>query len=333
MREPIALLACWALLALTSVSCGTGEQSRRAIRGAGQMERDDRLSVAASVYPLSFLVREAVGDRATVHDLTKPGVEPHDAELSARQVRLVSRADLVVYLGGHFQPVVERSVIGRGDRALDVLEAAHREEPESPSLHEGGGHSGEGTPAGAELDSHSQAEDAPHLHSDPHVWLDPARMAAVNRQIAGRLADLDPAGASTILRRASTTERKLAELDAGFLQGLRDCQTREIVTGHGAFGYLAERYGIEQTEIGAGLAEAEPTPRRMARLAEYARAENIQVLFFNRYAPAATVRTLALEIGADTAMLDSIEAPPPSGDYFSAMRQNLSTLRKALKCK
>lgn len=331
MKKLLALLA--SLLALTFVACGTGGRLNPAGRRAGEEEAGDRLRVAASVYPLSYLVRRAVGDRATVLDLTKPGVEPHDAELSARQVRMVSRADLVVYLGGHFQPVVERAVVGLGDRTLDVLEAAHSEEPESHSVENGGGHAGEGAAGGAEVDSHRQAEDAPHIHSDPHVWLDPARMKAINRQIADRLAKLDPGGASAILRRASATERKLVELDASFSQGLRDCRTREIVTGHGAFGYLAERYGIEQTEIGNGLAEAEPTPRRMARLAEYARAEDVQVIFLNRYSPAAAVRTLAMEIGADTAMLDSIEAPPPSGDYFSAMRQNLSTLRTALKCR
>lgn len=282
--------------------------------------------IAASVYPLSFLIREAVGDKATVVDLTKPGVEPHDAELSAEQVRTVSRADLVVYLGGHFQPVVERAVAGLGRRALDVLPAARSVEAPVDNHGETAGY--EGHP---EDEDHAE-EEAAHLH-DPHVWLDPVRMMKMNFEIARRVAALDPSIAGDVLARAEATDSALSELDESFRRGLRRCARRELMTGHGAFGYLAERYGLEQTGIGAGFAEQEPTPRRMAALALHARAEGIRTVFYEKSTSAASARTIAGEIGGRTALLDSIEGPPADGDYIAAMRRNLASLRKALDCR
>lgn len=282
--------------------------------------------IAASVYPLSFLVRNAVGEDATVVDLTKPGVEPHDAELSAEQVRTVSRADLVVYLGGHFQPVVERAVAGLGSRAFDVLPAARS--VEAPEDHQG---DASGKVGHSEEEDHAE-EGESHLH-DPHVWLDPVRMMKMNGEIAGRLAALHPSIAGEVAARAAATDSALSDLDESFTKGLKKCSRRELMTGHGAFGLLAERYGLEETGIGAGFAEQEPSPRRMAAMTLHARAKGIRTVFYERSTSAASARTIAGEVGARIALLDSIEGPPASGDYIAAMRRNLASLRKALDCR
>ena len=44
--------------------------------------------------------------------MTPPGTEPHDVELTARDVERIRSADIVLYLGGGFQPAVEDAVDG-----------------------------------------------------------------------------------------------------------------------------------------------------------------------------------------------------------------------------
>lgn len=71
-------------------------------------------AVVASFYPLAW----AAGPGAL--DLTPPGAEPHDVELTPRQVAEIRKARVVLYLGGGFQPAVERAV---GANGVDLSDA------------------------------------------------------------------------------------------------------------------------------------------------------------------------------------------------------------------
>jgi len=74
--------------------------------GSGQ---DGKLDVVASFYPLQFLAEQIGGDHVAVTNLTKPGVEPHDMEISAQQTAQLSEADAVLYLKV-LQPAVDDAV-------------------------------------------------------------------------------------------------------------------------------------------------------------------------------------------------------------------------------
>lgn len=52
---------------------------------AASAKADGKLDVVASFYPMQFLAEEIGGSHVSVTNLTKPGVEPHDLELSPRQ--------------------------------------------------------------------------------------------------------------------------------------------------------------------------------------------------------------------------------------------------------
>ena len=72
--------------------------------------------MVASFYPMQFLAEQIGGDHVSVTTLTKPGVEPHDLELSPRQIGELGDADFILYLKG-IQPAVDeadRPVRGRG---------------------------------------------------------------------------------------------------------------------------------------------------------------------------------------------------------------------------
>ncbi|MFI7433887.1 metal ABC transporter substrate-binding protein [Micromonospora haikouensis] len=284
-----------------------------------------RVDVAAAFYPLQFVAERVGGDAVRVTNLTKPGAEPHDLELTPSQVGEVNQAELVVYLKG-FQPAVDEAIAqSGGDRAFDVAGV-------QPLLAaSAGGHDHEGEGAGQEEHADEEGDGG----KDPHLWLDPTRLAGVADQLAERLGKADPERAADYTARAKTLRAELEKLDADFAAGLKTCQRREIVVSHTAFGYLAERYQLEQVGITGLTPETEPAPQRLAEVAKEAREHGATTIFFETLVSPKVAETIAREVGAKTAVLDPLEGLSADGggqDYLSVMRTNLQTLRTALSC-
>jgi zinc transport system substrate-binding protein len=280
MRIVCTIAACL-LLVIVAAGCG----------GSGD---DGREEVVAAFYPLAFAAERIGGDRVSVTNLTPPGAEPHDVELTPQDVARIQRADLVLYLSHGFQPALEQALRDARGKELDAL-------------------------AGIDL----------RAGDDPHVWLDPMLFAGVVRRIGAALGSPAPA-------------RKLAadlrQLDAEYRAGLAHCEQRELVTSHAAFGYLAARYRLRQISITGIEPEAEPSAQSLAELAALIRRDDVRAVFFETLVSPELAETVAREAGAATAVLNPLEGltddeAERGEDYFSLMRRNLATLRKALSCR
>ena len=280
------------------MACGDSASS-----GGGEA----RPLVIAAFYPLQFVAQEVGGPAIEVRSLTQSGVEPHDLELSASQIRELGEADLVVFVGEGFQPALEDALAGLdSNRQFDAL-------------------------AGEELLEGENEEGQQTL--DPHVWLDPSILAAIVDEMAARLSELDPDHTEMFSENAESLQSDLRELDEEFSSGLANCRSREIVTSHAAFGYLAARYDLKQVSISGIDPEAEPTPARLADVATFVKEHHITTIFFEELAPPDLAQTLARETGVRTDVLSPLETPPDNGDYLSEMRLNLKRLETALDCK
>jgi zinc transport system substrate-binding protein len=286
--------------------------------GEGSASADGKLTVVTAFYPLQFVSERVGGGAVNVSTLTKPGAEPHDVELTARQVAEVADAGVIVYLGG-FQPAVDDVVKQNGgDRAFDATTAV-----EMIAVQEADDHAEEG-------DAHAEEE---HGGTDPHVWLDPTRLAAIADKMAERLGKADPAHAADFTARAAALRTELTALDDEYRAGLANCARRELVTSHTAFGYLANRYELTQIGITGIDPETEPSPQRLAAVAAEAREHGTTTIFFETLVSPKVAETIAKEVGAQTAVLDPIEGlTDDSADYFSVMRANLTALKLGLEC-
>jgi zinc transport system substrate-binding protein len=286
------------------------------------------LSVVAGLYPLQWVAQQVVGDRAEVENLTQPGSEPHDLELTPKEVGDVVAADVVVYEKG-LQAAVDSAVGQAPDAAFDVTSAAGLE----PLAH--GGHDDVSHHHGVTADTEAEesAKDLGDL--DPHFWQDPLKLAAVGQALADRLAQVDPDHASTYHHNADATSTRLKALDHAYRSGLQHCERHVIVVSHNAFGYLW-RYGLDIEPIAGLSPDAEPTPADLGRLQQLIRSDGITTVFGERLASPTLSRTIAHDTGARTAVLDPIEGltDTTSGDdYLSLMRANLSALRAANGCR
>ncbi|MGY2875249.1 zinc transport system substrate-binding protein [Marmoricola sp. URHA0025 HA25] len=264
--------------------------------GAGS--GDGRPTVVASFYPLEYVTEQLAGDHVRIVDLTAPGVEPHDLELTPRQVGEVADADLVVY-ESKLQPAVD-SAVGENAKStsLDV----------APSV---------------ELTA-----------GNPHFWLDPLRLAHAATAIEARLAEVDPAHADDFAANLATLSETLTGIDQDFTTGLADCERHVIVTSHDAFGYWS-RYGLTSEPIAGLSPDAEPSASHLDQLRSLIEKDHITTVFSETLASPKMADVLSHDLGVASAVLDPIEgiAKGRSADYVSIMRANLAALQKANGCK
>lgn len=295
-------LALVLISALSLIVAGCGGE---AVRDQG----DGKLQVIASFYPVAEAAGRVAGARAEITNLTPAGTEPHDIELTPDQVDQLQDADLVLYLGGGFQPAIEK-VVARRDRAsVDLLEAL--------PLEKGAAEEGE--------------------TSDPHFWLDPALMERAVERIQRALGDARPGDRAEIERNAAAYRGELRELDARYKTTLSTCRRRDLVTSHAAFHYLATRYGLSQAPIAGLSPETEPDPKRLAELTDLVRRRNATTVFYETLVSREVAETLARETGTRTAVLNPLEGltseqEGKGASYVSVMDENLAALKDALGC-
>jgi zinc transport system substrate-binding protein len=267
------------------------------LAGCGGAAGSGKRTVVAAFYPLAFAAGRIGGPSVNVENLTPPGAEPHDLELTPRAVGRIESANLVLYIGHGFQPAVSTAVAQAKGERIDIL-------------------------AGLRLRKSSEEG----LSADPHVWLDPVLFTHVVRRIG-----------TALHRPVGPLVAQLKQLDREYRAALRHCRRKEIVTSHAAFGYLAQRYGLTQVPITGLAPESEPSPQQLAHVVDVVRRTRATTVFFETLVSPRLADTVAREVGAKTAVLDPIEGLTPSeqarGDsYLTVMRSNLATLRKALGC-
>ena len=292
MGRPAALMLAASIAVLGLAGCGEPAGSKSSESSGGTGEASGPV-VMDSFYTLQWLTQQVAGDRTTVTSLTPKGAEPHDSELELSQVSALGKADLLVTLGG-FQAAVDEAVTSNPPAAvLDVGPLVDLE------------------------------------NDDPHFWLDPVRLAATAQPVADALAKADPDGVDGYNERAQETIQLLEDLGRELASGLASFQGSTLVTTHAAFGYFAQRYGLEVLSISGVDPEAEPSPARIADVAKQIEDLPVKTIYFEDQASPKTAEVLAEELGLTAAVLSPIENDS-AGDYLEAMDANLQALQTGL---
>jgi zinc transport system substrate-binding protein len=311
VTRPIALATALASAALLA-GCGGSD----AAAGNGR-------SAVAAFYPLAWVTDRVAGDDWEVTNLTQPGQEPHDLELTIAQTAALEEADLVVLTHG-FQPAVDA---GAETAEAPVLDAADAVEllPADASEHEG-----------ETEEEHAEHAEEEHDHgdSDPHFWLDPLLVADFADAVADELGEVDPDAAQTYADNAAELRTELETLDQEYTDGLATCERDTTVVSHQAFAYL-ERYGPHFEPIAGLSPDSEATAADLARLQELITQDGVTTVFSERLVSPKMAETLADDLGVETAVLDPIEGladDTAEEDYLSLMRENLTALQQANGC-
>jgi zinc transport system substrate-binding protein len=271
------------------------------------------IHVVGAFYPVAYAAERVGGGRVQVTNLTPAGAEPHDLELSPKQIDQILDADVVFDMGRRFQPAVEKAADQRDGPTVTLLDRL--------PIHAG---------------NKTVAEDDPSA-LDPHVWLDPVLMQHIVRRVQTALTNADPKGRAAYARNADAFEQQLRELDQRYRTGLANCAIHVIVTAHEAFGYLARRYALRQEGVAGISPDAEPDAKRLSQLTDLVKRDHIKVVFTETLVSPRIADTLAREAGVRTDVLDPLEGLTDAeishgANYITVMDRNLAKLARALEC-
>jgi zinc transport system substrate-binding protein len=286
-------------------------------------ERDGKLLVYASIYPMYDFAQKIGGDKIDLRMMVPPGAEPHDWEPTAKLMAQMEKADVFIYNGANMEMWADKLVKSISSEKLKVVEASSGVSLIKLEDHEEG-----------EYGKHEGEEDN-HGDYDPHVWLDPMRALKQAENIKNAFVAADEENMEFYESNFNEFANKLRELDQKYREELKDRKLNEIVVAHAAFGYLADRYGLEQISVSGLTPQEEPSAAKMAQITELVREHGIKYIFFETLTSPKLAKVIANETGAKTAVLNPVggltkdEIEEGKG-YISIMEDNLEILKKAL---
>jgi len=269
------------------------------------LEKTDKIQVVASFYPLYYFAQQVGGEKAEVENLVPYGVEPHEYEPTPQDMVSLENSELVVLNGKGFEPWQDR--VFQNINSKNTLLVAV----------------GEGL-ASAEGE-------------DPHVWLSPVLAGLMVGKIADGFSWVDPQNTDYYQSNAREAKERLNALDKLYRQGLAECEQKEFIVSHAAFGYLAAAYGLVQLPLAGLSPDQEVSPRQLYELIELARRNRVKYVFVESLANPKLVETVAGELHAQILTLNPLEGlsreeTAQGRDYFTEMEKNLENLKTALSC-
>ena len=272
------------------------------------------VTVITTTYPLTFLSEKIGGNRITVNQLTKPGVEAHDFEPAPSDIRAISDSELFIYNHPSFE-----------SWALNAAYASSTDGDNSPMV----------TVQTVILES--VGEDHGEDHVDAHVWLNPLKAQKQADRILSALIEVDPEGAQIYTRNADGLDVELQALDDLINKQISSCELDSVVVSHLAFGHMAERYGFEQIGLAGLSPEFESGPAQIAGVIKKINELGISHIMQEPIVSNRLAETVAAETGAELLSLHPLEVRTSEQasaelDYLDIMKSNADALQTALRC-
>jgi len=265
---------------------------------------------------LGAIVRDLMGDKATVIVPMPNGQDPHEWEPSAKDIETINKANLVVQNGLGLEGGMEKTLQQAKKAGVKFFTASDHIKVRRVGP-------GEGIPAG----DPDQAVGA----QDPHLWMDPTAMKMVEQALAAGLkADLG----IDFSDRARDLAIRLDNLDQEITRTVAQVPqaNRRLVTGHESMGYFAQRYGFRL--VGAiipGLtSQAQVSARELASLKKQIQKNRVKAIFTELGTEPVVAQAIGKETGVRVVELTTHNLPE-DGSYFTFMRNLTKVITDALK--
>jgi zinc/manganese transport system substrate-binding protein len=268
-----------------------------AVSGCGGASDEEGPQVVATTGVLKSIAYRIAGDGVEVDQLIPDGADPHDFALSAEDRQTLEEADLVLANGAGLEAGIPLDETGA--TVFELVDHAGE-------LREG----------------------------DPHVWMDPSRIADATPAIADALAEADPANAAAYRRRAKTYAEELRGIDESIAEQVETvpADDRKLVTSHDAFGYFADRYGFEvvASPFGSLGAGGEPSAEALQEAIAAVEETGVPAVFAQAEDDPSAMESVAEETGVEIVDGLLVESPGYAGTYDRMMVANAEQIVAAL---
>lgn len=273
------------LLLITTVSSALASCGKK-----NKEEISDKLTIAVSIPPQADFVKNICGDSAEIITVIPAGYSPETYEPAPRDIEKLSGADIYFTIG----VPAEGSGILPHVKELEVYNLAEKCAETYPELTLG-------------------------EERDPHIWLSPRRAALMTDLIAKRLSELHPEMSEAFSAASASYIEKITSAAAEASEILSSAKSKDFIVFHPAFGYFADEYGLRMIALEEEGKEA--TASRIAQLADMAKSEGLNTIFYQQETDGHQARAFAEEIGGK-----AVQLSPLSEDYT----ENLLHMARAI---
>lgn len=280
------------LLSIFILNCNKNKNSDK----NNDKDTSGKLHIYTSIYPIYDFTKKIGGEKISVYNMTKAGAEPHDFEITSKDMANLSKADLFIYNGGGMEHWVDTI-----KEALKDIKYVNT----SSNINEN--------------------------NLDPHFWLSPINAKIQMENIKNGLIEIDSENKNYYESNYNLYANRLTELDKKIKTSLSDIKNRNLVLTHPAFGHFCKEYSLNQIAI----ARDEADPKAMAEIITFIKSNNVRAIFYEEFSSSKLVDSIAKETGIKILTLNPIESLSEENinsgeDYFSIMEKNLISLSDGL---
>jgi len=313
-QRTLAAVASIAATALTMTACTTDA-------GESSAQDDATATVMATTTQLGSIaeqITDCAGGQTTT--LMSAGDDPHQFEASSAEIIDMISADLVIANGLGLESSLQGSLDNAQADGAEVMEVAPQLDP-------------------IPMDAHDHEDHAGHDHEhgayDAHIWMDVSRMADGAELIGEKIAEVT--GDEQYVTCGVEVADELRVTDAEIEELLSEVDSARLVTDHAAYGYFADRYGIDISGvvIPGGSTDGEPSSQDLTELTALLDDKGADALVTSKATTNRMITALAEETDQDLPVVELYESAigEPDSDvatYQDAMLYNAKALVEAL---
>ncbi|HZA58787.1 MAG TPA: metal ABC transporter substrate-binding protein [Solirubrobacterales bacterium] len=293
-----------AIAAVLAAGCGSDDDGNPGPR------------ISATTGVAADIARQIAGPDAQVEQVIPDSASPHDFSLSAQDRAELEDSALLVSNGADLET-------GIPFEDVDVPEFAFAD------------HAGELLAfGGSGEEDHAEEEEGDHGDDDPHLWMDPTRVAEAVPALGEAMAEADPDHAAGYRARANDYVAQLGGLDAEVERTLAAVPQgdRMLVTSHDALAYFADRYGFQvvATAFPASGPEAEASAASIQETEEAIAASGVPAVFAEETDDPQVLEQISERTGVEIVGGLLVETPGEAGSYVEMMRRDAELIAGAL---
>ena len=256
-------------------------------------------TIYTSIYPVYDFVSRIVGDKYKVVNLTPAGMEPHDFELSVRQIVHIADSKATFLNGVNIESWYTSLPKEAKKKTYVVTEGVQIQE------HDG--------------------------QIDPHVWLSPSNAIKEMENITSYMCELDKDNADYYQKNYLTNKALFTALDAEFKNEVATFKNKNIVVAHAAYGYMCNAYGLNQISVNGVEPDSEPSTKTIEDIINKVKEYNITTIFTEELISEKIANQIAKECNVKVDVLNPFETIEKDENYISVMKDNLDRLGRACK--
>ncbi|WP_053955690.1 metal ABC transporter solute-binding protein, Zn/Mn family [Inediibacterium massiliense] len=265
-----------------------------------ETKNNDKIKVAVSIVPQKTFVEAVGGDLVETIEMIPPGMSPENYAPSPKELKMLSESSVYFSIG---VPAEKENILPKLKDINKDIQLISLEDEVSKV--------------------YKDREFAPNKR-DPHIWLSPKRAVVMIAVIKDELIKIDPKNKQIYEDNANQYIKELKEIDVKIKKSIEKLPKKSFIVYHPAFGYFADDYGLDMISIEEEGKEA--TIEDIKRVIDFAKSENIKVIFYQAEIDSRQSRTIAEEIGGQTK-----EIEPLAKEYIKNLKDMAKTFTEVLK--